>query len=46
MLKEFELNLILNAKGAQRIVGDHIDTIEAEELVLVESQPEPWLVQS
>jgi len=33
--EEFELNLILNAKGAQRIVGDHIDTIEAEELVLV-----------
>ena len=23
--EEFELNLIINAKGAKRIVGDHID---------------------
>lgn len=32
---ELELNLILNAKGARRIVGDHIDTIDDVELVLV-----------
>jgi AraC-like DNA-binding protein len=30
-----ELNLILNAKGARRIVGDHIDSIDDLELVLV-----------
>ena len=35
--EEFELNLILNAKGAKRIVGDHIDVIEDMELVLVGS---------
>lgn len=33
--EEFELNLIIHAKGAQRIVGDHIDTIDDYELVLV-----------
>ncbi|MBC7653047.1 MAG: helix-turn-helix transcriptional regulator [Oligoflexus sp.] len=33
--EEFELNLILNAGGAKRIVGDHIDIIEDLELVLV-----------
>jgi len=33
--EELELNLIINAKGARRIVGDHIDTIEDMELVLV-----------
>jgi AraC-like DNA-binding protein len=33
--EEFELNLILHAKGAQRIIGDHLDTIGEEELVLV-----------
>lgn len=33
--EEFELNLILNAKGAKRIVGDHIDVIDDIELVLV-----------
>jgi AraC-like DNA-binding protein len=32
---EYELNLILNAKGARRIVGDHIDQIDDLELVLV-----------
>ena len=32
---EYELNLIINAKGAQRIVGDHIDNIDEMELVLV-----------
>lgn len=32
---EYELNLIINAKGAQRIVGDHIDEIDDMELVLV-----------
>jgi AraC-like DNA-binding protein len=33
--EEMELNLIMNAKGARRIVGDHIDTIDDLELVLV-----------
>ncbi|MRG45139.1 helix-turn-helix domain-containing protein [Chitinophaga sp. SYP-B3965] len=33
--EELELNLIINAPGAQRIVGDHIDTITDLELVLV-----------
>lgn len=32
---EYELNYIENAKGAQRIVGDSIEEIEEEELVLV-----------
>jgi AraC-like DNA-binding protein len=33
--EELELNLILNARGARRIVGDHIDNIDDVELVLV-----------
>lgn len=33
--EEYELNLILNAKGAKRIVGDHIEEIDTLELVLV-----------
>lgn len=33
--EEFELNLILNAPGAKRIVGDHLGVIEDLELVLV-----------
>jgi AraC-like DNA-binding protein len=33
--EEYELNFILNARGAKRIVGDSIEVIEAEELVLV-----------
>lgn len=33
--EEYELNFILNAQGAKRIVGDSIDVIESEELVLV-----------
>ena len=32
---EYELNLILNADGARRIVGDHIESISDVELVLV-----------
>ncbi len=32
---EFELNFITNAKGAKRIVGDHIEIIDDLELVLV-----------
>lgn len=34
---ELELNLIINAKGAQRVIGDHIGEIENIELVLVGS---------
>jgi len=33
--EEFELNLILNAQGAKRIVGDHVEEIDDVELVLV-----------
>lgn len=33
--EEFELNLILNAQGAKRIVGDNIEVIGNQELVLV-----------
>ncbi|MEJ7587565.1 MAG: AraC family transcriptional regulator [Ferruginibacter sp.] len=33
--EEFELNLILNASGAKRIIGDHIDQIDDLELVLI-----------
>ncbi len=34
---DLELNLILDASGAQRIVGDHLEMIGAKELVLVGS---------
>ncbi len=34
---EYELNLILNAGGARRIVGDHVGCIDDVELVLVGS---------
>lgn len=33
--EEYELNLIVNAPGAKRIVGDHIEAIDDLELVLV-----------
>ena len=33
--EEYELNLIRNAAGAKRIVGDHIEVIDEVELVLV-----------
>lgn len=33
--EEFELNLIINAKGAKRIVGDNVEEIDDLELVLV-----------
>jgi AraC-like DNA-binding protein len=35
--EELELNFIQNAKGAKRVVGDHIEEIEDLELVLVGS---------
>ena len=34
---ELELNMIVNAKGAQRVIGDHMKEIEELELVLVGS---------
>jgi AraC-like DNA-binding protein len=41
--EEFELNFILNAKGARRVVGDHIGEIDDAELVLVGSNlPHVW----
>src|SRR5437868_4828951 len=32
---EYELNLIINAKGAKRVIGDNIDVIDDMELVLI-----------
>jgi AraC-like DNA-binding protein len=41
--EELELNFILNAKGARRMVGDHIAEIDDMELVLVGSNlPHVW----
>lgn len=41
--EEYELNFIKNAKGAQRIVGNHIEEIQNMELVLVGSNlPHVW----
>ena len=41
--EELELNFIKNAKGARRVVGDHIAEIEDLELVLVGSNlPHVW----
>jgi AraC-like DNA-binding protein len=33
--EEYELNLILNAKGAKRVVGEHIEVIDDLELALI-----------
>lgn len=33
--EEFELNFIMNGKGAKRVIGDHINEIQNYELVLV-----------
>ena len=35
--EEFELNFIQNAKGAKRVIGDHIDEIDDLELLLIGS---------
>jgi len=41
--EELELNFIMNAKGARRIIGDHIGEIGELELVLVGSNlPHAW----
>lgn len=41
--EELELNFIKNAKGAKRLIGDHIAEIEELELVLVGSNlPHAW----
>jgi len=41
--EEIELNFIMNAKGARRVVGDHISEIDELELVLVGSNlPHVW----
>ncbi len=41
--EELELNFIRNAKGAKRVVGDHIGEIDEMELVLVGSNlPHVW----
>lgn len=41
--EEYELNFIANAKGARRVIGDHVQEIEDLELVLVGSNlPHVW----
>ncbi|MFY7827640.1 MAG: helix-turn-helix domain-containing protein [Flectobacillus sp.] len=41
--EEFEINFIMNAKNAKRIIGDHSDSIDELELVLVGSNlPHAW----
>ena len=41
--EEMELNLIINAKGAKRMVGDHVGEIDNVELVLVgPNLPHVW----
>lgn len=35
--EEYELNLVINASGARRIVGDHVSTISEYELVFIGS---------
>ncbi len=41
--EELELNFIMNAKGARRVVGDHISEIDDLELVLIGSNlPHVW----
>jgi AraC-like DNA-binding protein len=41
--EEFELNFIKNAKGAKRVIGDHIGEIDDLELVLIGSNlPHVW----
>ncbi len=45
--EEMELNMILNAAGAKRIVGDHIDEITDVELVLVgPNLPHGWFTHN
>ncbi|GAA4918561.1 AraC family transcriptional regulator [Mucilaginibacter defluvii] len=45
--EEMELNMILNAAGAKRIVGDHIDEITDMELVLVgPNLPHGWFTHN
>ena len=42
--EELELNFIMNAKGAKRVIGDHMQEIDDVELVLVGSNlPHVWL---
>ena len=42
--EELELNLIINAKGAKRMIGDHLEEIDDLELVLVGSNlPHAWI---
>lgn len=41
--EELELNYIINAKGAKRVVGDHMEEIDNAELVLIGSNlPHVW----
>ncbi|MFZ4769229.1 MAG: AraC family transcriptional regulator [Ferruginibacter sp.] len=41
--EEMELNFIINAKGAKRVVGDHMSEIDETELVLIGSNlPHFW----
>lgn len=41
--EEYELNLVLNAAGTKRVIGDHVDVIDDDELVFVgPNLPHGW----
>jgi AraC-like DNA-binding protein len=45
--EEFEINLIINANGAKRIIGDHMGEIDDVELVLVgPNLPHCWITHN
>lgn len=45
--EEYEINMILNARGAQRVVGDHISEIEDVELALIGPNiPHGWFTHN
>lgn len=45
--EEYELNLVLNASGAKRVVGDHMELIEKTELVFVgPNLPHAWFTEN
>jgi len=45
--EEFELNFLKNAKGAQRIIGDHKEEIDNLELVLIgPNLPHTWVTHN
>ncbi len=44
---EIELNLVLNAKGASRVIGNHVGEIDDAELVMIGSDiPHTWMTDN